>query len=458
MNQFKVFHSSVDPYTNKKIGLYPLSNQQQILRCIYKSCIVISEPYFHNLEFRIKLLYKIRKLLNNTKSQFANLISKETGKPIKYSYLEINYCLELLRLAAEEMIAQHLNKEYQKPENYQSSLIMESKFNDREVVVGLGSYRYPLSFICSTFVNSIVMGNSCIIKPSSKAPGPAFLFKKLVKEAHNSLLNKKIYPLNYFHIILSSFEDIDYLIKHPQIKKIHYSGKKIHYLNLKSKYPMKDFILDESFPCTVILDSFINLNKTTKYLASAISAFSGQFKFPIKRIFIQNDIYLDFKQDLLNELEKVKIGDPLDQGTVSGPIINRRNRDSVLTLAHRLKQTGHTILKGGSFQGNLIEPIIIEENKLSLKNQKLDLPGSLVSIQPYSNFEYILRSGHNDFEDQLISLFTENIHKIQKMYSLINSGLLIINEIPTFSFHLPNLPKISFNKKDKKVLFIRNSF
>ncbi|MCB1143496.1 MAG: aldehyde dehydrogenase family protein [Leptospiraceae bacterium] len=432
----KFFHKTFDPFTGRPFALYPLSDQKKILKTIYRANINLRDEFYQSTEYRFKLLYKIRKQFFLHRKEFIQILCKESGKPIRYAESEFRYSLDLFRLAAEELSQRenyHLKDRFFEEKNFLST---ERTIAPGNLVLALLSYQFPLSSLVKCLVSTIVSGSSLIVKPSYKAPGISFLMRKIVLETLNSPSFQKHHSADFFKILLPLKIELPYLMNHPAIHKIFFSGKPSTLNKIKKNYPERLYLVDETSSSIAILDHFINIQKAAEIVSEGITAFSGQSKYPIKRVYVHEDIYSDFKSILVEILQSYNPGTPFDQDTIQGPLLSRSMRDNYLTYLTISKRKGMEILCGDRFSGNYLYPSILENNQ-SIETDDFTPPmGPIAILEPFTSFEDLVRRKIRNRTS--VSLFSENIRTIKTVHDLMKEGNLLVNKIPTFLHEPPS--------------------
>jgi acyl-CoA reductase-like NAD-dependent aldehyde dehydrogenase len=167
-------------------------------------------------------------------------------------------------------------------------------------------------------------------------------------------------------------------------------------------------------------------------------AYAGQTCISVQRIYVHAAVYDAFLEKLLAKVRTLKSGDPSDQGTVVGPVIDQGAALRIEAWMHEAVVQGARVQVGGARSGALLEPTVLTEVTPSMKVSCQELFGPLLTVTPYTRFDDAL-TALNDSEYGLqAGVFTQDVNKIFQAYRELEVGAVLANEIPTFrADHMP---------------------
>jgi NAD-dependent aldehyde dehydrogenases len=167
-------------------------------------------------------------------------------------------------------------------------------------------------------------------------------------------------------------------------------------------------------------------------------AYAGQTCISVQRIYVHAAVYDAFLEKLLARVRTLKSGDPSDQGTVVGPVIDQGAALRIEAWVREAVAQGARVQVGGARSGALLEPTVLTEVTPSMKVSCQELFGPLLTVTPYTRFDDAL-TALNDSEYGLqAGVFTQDVNKIFQAYRELEVGAVLANEIPTFrADHMP---------------------
>src|SRR5690606_11625308 len=165
---------------------------------------------------------------------------------------------------------------------------------------------------------------------------------------------------------------------------------------------------------------------------------AGQSCISVQRVYVHGEKYEDFVEDLIPRVQALKVGNPLDEDTDVGPIIDRGAADRIEQWLAEAKQGGVEVLVGGKREGNVWEPTVLASLQEDMRVSCQEVFGPLVGLYRYNDvMDAIHAVDASDFGLQA-GLFTNNWNLIQTAFDKIEVGGLMVNDVSTFRIdHMP---------------------
>jgi glyceraldehyde-3-phosphate dehydrogenase (NADP+) len=167
-------------------------------------------------------------------------------------------------------------------------------------------------------------------------------------------------------------------------------------------------------------------------------AYSGQVCISIQRIFLHKKIYDRFMARFLDATAKLKMGDPMEESTDIGPMINLDAAKQTEEWVEEALEDGARLVCGGKREGAMFEPTILENVKPELRISCQEAFAPVVVASPYEDFDLALRSVNDSIYGLQAGVFTNDLKKAFQAYESLDVGGVICNDIPTFRIdHMP---------------------
>ncbi len=165
-------------------------------------------------------------------------------------------------------------------------------------------------------------------------------------------------------------------------------------------------------------------------MAANAFAFAGQSCISVQRIYIQRDAYDSFLERFLPRVEALKIGDPADEKTDVGPVIDEDARTRILEW---IGETEGRVLTGGeSTDEGLIKPTVIAEPAPRDKVSSEEVFGPVCSVSPYDSLDQAIQLANSTRYGLQAGIFTTNIRTALEAAQALEFGGVTVNEAPTF--------------------------
>ena len=291
----------------------------------------------------------------------------------------------------------------------------------------ISAFNFPVAVWSWNAFIAAICGNTTIWKPSSSTP----LCGIAVQNICNEVLSIKDVP-NIFSLTIGSGSKIgETLINDKNIPLVSFTGSTNMGRHV-SKVVSERFgrtILELGGNNCIIVEKSADMDLVVPAIVFGAVGTAGQRCTSTRRVLIEDSIYEDLKNNLINAYKQVNIGDPLDKETLMGPLVNENAVNDFSNAIKRATDLGGKVLYGGTTidgPGNYVTPTIISaENSWDIVQEETFAP--ILYLIPYSNLDDAIRM-HNDVPQGLSSaMFTMNIRKAEKFLSSIGSDCGIAN-------------------------------
>lgn len=414
----------INPYTGEVIDTVPISHLNNVDKAI--EAANNAKKFLQEMSaFKISnKLFNVCDKLKENRDDFAELLTKEVGKPINESYVELDRSVETLKLAAEE--AKRI---------YGESVPLDAGLNGKGffaftqklplgVVAAITPFNYPLNLTIHKIAPAIAAKNTVIIKPPTNAPLTVMKFAELVNEE---------FPDGVINVITGYGSEVgDALVASQKIDKISFTGSVLTGLLIAQRAGMKKVTLElgGNDPLVVLDDA--NVDAAVKGVINGAYLNAVQVCMGVKRIIVQEGIYNKFKTRLVEETSKIKMGNPMDKSTQLGTLISEKAAMQVEETVNNAVNAGAEILTGGKRNGAFYEATVIDKVTPDMDlvvNETFGPVAPLIkvktvdeAIQIANATEYGLQAG----------VFTENYKNAMRCANEIEAGTVFINKQSTF--------------------------
>ncbi len=417
---------NIDPSTGKIYSLCADSDDQDV--ALATEAALAAFPAWSNTSSsdRSKVMLKIAALIEENLEALALAESIDQGKPL---WLAKNG--EIPRAQANihffGTAIEHFASEAHPMGNHALNYTLRTPIG---VVACISPWNLPLYLFTWKIAPALAAGNCVVAKPSEVTPMTAFLFSKICIEAG---LPKGV--LNIVHGLGPKVGAA--LTSHPNIPVISFTGgTKTGAEIARVAAPMfKKLSLELGGKNPNIIFADCDFEKTVKESVRASFTNQGEICLCGSRIYIEASIYEKFKLAFVEEVKKLKVGDPLLPQTKVGAIASQLHYDKILGYIALAKEEGGTILCGGKTaaveerckDGFFIEPTVIEGlNHLCRTNQE-EIFGPVVTLQKFETEEEVIEFANSNNYGLACILFTENLTRAHRVAAAVKSGIVWVN-------------------------------
>ncbi|MEM0371548.1 MAG: NADP-dependent glyceraldehyde-3-phosphate dehydrogenase [Ignisphaera sp.] len=376
---------------------------------------------------RLEILEKIGDLIEKYREDFVNLLIINTGKTRSQAQGEINASIDRLRRAdldARKIFGDYIPGDWDQTTVETEAIVRREPFG---VVLAIIPFNYPLFDTVAKFTYSVVAGNAIVVKPPSVDPLPVILFAKVVEEAG--------FPREGFAVLTVPGRESTDLVSDRRIHVISFTGSSETGRKVIASAGIKQFVMElgGGDPAIVLEDADLDL--AAERIALGIYSYAGQRCDAIKLVLVEDDVYLKLKEKLINNLSKVIVGDPRDEKTTMGPLIDPETVDKMLEAVKEAIERGGVILYGGKRLGaTYVEPTLIEVlDKNILKELKLykdEIFAPVALITSFRDLDEAIELANGRRYGLDVSIFGYNIDKIRKLIRYLEFGAIYVNDMP----------------------------
>ena len=374
------------------------------------------------------ILKKWSDLIIENVDDLAKIMTIEQGKPLAEAKGEI-----LMGASYIEFYAEEAKRVY-------GDIIPDPRPGKRIVIIkqpigvvgAITPWNFPNSMITRKCAAALAVGCTTVVKPASQTPFSALAVAELAKVAG--------FPDGVFNIITGSAKEIGMeLTKNPKVKKISFTGStevgKILMEQSASTVKKISMELGGHAPFIVFEDADID-----EAVAGALqSKFrnSGQTCICTNRIFAHKTVYDTFIEKFTKEVKKIKVGNGLEEGIVSGPLIDQSSLEKVIDHVKDAVNIGAKIAVGGDVHplgGNFYQPTVLSNVSTKAKITFEETFGPVAPVYKFSNDEEVIQMA-NDTPYGLASYFySRDIGRVWRVAEALEYGIVSINNgLPTIA-------------------------
>jgi acyl-CoA reductase-like NAD-dependent aldehyde dehydrogenase len=418
------------PYDNSVCGTISLASEKDV-----DDAIVLALGGFERTRMlqsfqRYEILSYISARIRDEKEELAQLISSEVGKPLSTARIEIERSVTTFQYAAEEarrILGEVVPLDLNLAGTDRFGIVRRFPLG---VVLGISPFNFPLNLVAHKVAPAIAAGNAFILKPATHA---ALTALRLAKIIHDSGL-----PAEAFSVLPCTNELAGKLVTDPRIKMLSFTGSPDVGWALKAKAGKKKVVLELGGNAGVIVDKTANVDDAVKKNLIGSFVYSGQVCIKVQRIYVQSEIFEEYKAKFIEGAKALKCGDPEDSETFVGPVINDDAVERILSWIMEARERGAKILLGGGHIGRIIEPTVLVNVPRESRLFCAEVFGPVVTLHEFESIEEAV-AGVNDSPFGLqAGIFSNDFRNILYAYKHLDVGGVIVNENPTF--RVDNMP------------------
>ena len=376
---------------------------------------------------RSRFLLRIADLIERNLEKFARAESIDTGKPLTLARaLDIPRAVANFRFFATAIL--HTESEAHITDNVAFNYTLRQP---RGIAGLISPWNLPLYLLSWKIAPAIAVGNTAIAKPSELTPMTAYMLCEVVREAG--------LPNGVLNVVHGTGPNVGAAITaHPKINTISFTGgtvtgKKVAEACAPS-FKKVSLELGGKNPNIVFADADLD----AAIAGSVRSSFANQGQICLcgSRVFVERPAYKDFVERFTDKASQLKMGDPLDEKTEQGAIVNKTQLDKIKFYVDLAQKEGGNIALGGSApgppnercrEGYFFPPTIITDLPVSCRTNREEIFGPVVTITPFDNEEEVIAYANDCDYGLCSSVWTQNLTRAHRVAERINTGTVWVN-------------------------------
>jgi succinate-semialdehyde dehydrogenase/glutarate-semialdehyde dehydrogenase/succinyl-CoA reductase len=415
---------SINPATEEVIGEFEVSDKKTVSKAVKKARVAFNEWKKTDVSEREQIIKNFAEVLRKNKSEVAELISKEMGKPIIESESEVEgsfgnidwFVSNTKKVIQDEII--ELNVE---------NVTAKIRFEPVGVVGIITPWNFPIDTPLWKIVPALLTGNTIVFKPSEYSTLCGMKIEELLKEAG--------IPEGVFNLVVGNGTTGKYLVA-SKVNMISFTGSSKVGKEVMSRAgkKLKKTVLElgGSDPFIVFEDAIFEQAVNAAVFGRFLNC--GQVCTAAKRIFVDKKIYDSFLEGFVEKVKKLKIGDPLDRNTEIGPIVSKKQLETLEKQVKDAIDKGAKVLCGGKRiegKGYFYEPTVLTNIKKNMLVLNEEVFGPVASILPFKSIKEAIKLANDTNYGLGASVWTQNKKIAEEMIKSVESGMVWINDFGT---------------------------
>lgn len=381
---------------------------------------------------RKSFILRVLDIIKNRREEIIHWLIQESGSTRFKANIEVDAALGIINEAMtfpERMNTQEL----QSTDPSRKSYVIRKPLG---VIAVISPWNFPFHLSMRSVITAIAIGNCVVLKPASDTPiTGGLLLAKIFEEAG--------LPQGIFSVVAGLGSEIgDYFVEHDTPKLISFTGstlvgKRVGQLAIAGNHLKRIALeLGGNAPLVVLDDADLDLAVELAVIGRFLH--QGQICMSTNRVIVDAKIYDAFVEKLVIRAKNIAYGDPQQEDTLIGPMINVVQVEKIKQMIAQALQEGTRLIVRGEIQGNIIPPhIFIDVNPESCLAQEESFGPVLPVIKAQDEAE-ALRLANDTAYGLSSAVCTSDLERGTRFAMQIDAGMTHINAITVAD--QPNAP------------------
>ena len=411
---------------NEVVSVSPLSTRDEVGEAVAAAKAAFPGWRDTPAPVRGKILARAAALMEKRKDELARTLTREEGKTLKESLVEMQRSINILEFTAGE--GRRLGGETvpsESPKNF--TYTMKQPLG---VVGAITPWNFPVAIPVWKAAPALVAGNTMVIKPAELTPQTCAQMCEILEQAG--------LPAGVLNMILGAGEEVgDELLRSPEVRAISFTGSNdvgsLIYATAAKQMKKCQCEMGGKNPVVVLKDADLAL-AADSVVAGAFGS-TGQRCTATSRVVVEDAIAGRFVEMIVERAKKLKVGNGLDAGVDVGPLVDEQQFNAVLRYIETGKKEGTLLLGGAPARdgvpagagGYFVEPTIFDHVRWDSTIAQEEIFGPVLSVIRVSDFEEALRVANSVKYGLSSSVYTNDASRIFEFIDRIESGMTHVN-------------------------------
>jgi acyl-CoA reductase-like NAD-dependent aldehyde dehydrogenase len=369
-------------------------------------------------------LAHVAQRISEDAEELADLLTRESGKPIKDARGEVSRASLTFRTAGEEAL--RINGEWM-PLDWNAASRGRSGIWRRYPigpVAGISPFNFPLNLAAHKVAPAIAAGCSIVLKPPSKDP--------LVMLRIAGYLDETDLPSGAVSILPMDRPTGDMLVRDDRFKLLSFTGSPSVGWKMKADAGKKKVVLELGGNAGAIVDETADLDWAVARLAYGAFAYAGQVCISVQRIYVVASVYDEFERRFVEKVRHVKVGSPLDPDTDLGPMVDEKAVARTHEWVEEALARGARALIGGQPDGLFYPPTVLVDVPRDARVCGEEVFAPVVNLFAVPDFAAALAEINDSQFGLQCGVFTNDLERTLSAHDELEVGGVIVNDVPTW--------------------------
>lgn len=359
--------------------------------------------------------------------EFARIIARESAKPLRTARGEVARAGSTFRFASA--VCRGLAGEMLPLD---ASAVGEGRLGFAMrvpigVVGAITPFNFPLNLVVHKLAPAIAAGCPLVLKPAEQTPLTALALSEL-------LLDDCGLPDAWLHVVTGIGEEVGAaLVAHEDVAMITFTGSPDVGWHLRARAPRKKVSLELGNNSAVIVEQDGDVEDAAAKIAAAGFAHAGQSCISVQRVLVHEDVADEFTADLVHHVERLVVGDPMDETTDVSALIDAEAVRRVTSWIDEAVKAGAVVRFGGTVDDDgVLAPTVLTNVEPNMRVCRDEVFGPLVTVQTYHDVDEALQLANGSRYGLHAGIFTSQLEVARRAISELDVGGVIVNDVPTW--------------------------
>jgi aldehyde dehydrogenase (NAD+) len=416
------------PQSGRLVREVPYATEAQVEAVVAAAAAASAEVAAVPAHVRAGALDHVSSQIAARADEVAALITAESGKPLKWSAVEVSRGVSTFRWAAEE--ARRWSGQVQRLDTDAAAtrrMALVRRFA-RGPVLGISPFNFPLNLVAHKIAPAVAVGAPIVVKPAPKTPLTALLLGEIFDETD--------LPAGAVSVILVPDDRAAALVADPRLPVVSFTGSGPVGHAIREAVPHKHVTLELGGNAAALVCADWSSSADLDWAATRIATFgnyqAGQSCISVQRVLVDSSLYDDLVARLVTATEALVLGDPDDPATDVGPLINEGSARRVEQWVDEAVSAGAKVLTGGQRDGTSYLPTVLADVAPDARVMADEVFGPVLVVSRVDGVNEGLRAVNDSRFGLQAGVFTHDLQVAFRAHRELEVGGVVIGDVPAY--------------------------
>ncbi|EPR2585997.1 NAD-dependent succinate-semialdehyde dehydrogenase [Acinetobacter baumannii] len=410
-----------NPATGEEIGTIPNMGAAEATQAIEAAYTALQSWKALTAQNRADILLAWHKLVLDYTDELALIMTIEQGKPLAEAKGEVRYAASFIQWFAEE--GKRIYGDVIPTVNNQQRFIISKE--PVGVVAAITPWNFPIAMITRKAAPALAAGCTVVIKPANETPYCALAIAKLAEKAG--------IPAGVINVVTGKSQEIGSVFtSHEKVKKLTFTGSTPvgRLLMQQCSSTIKKLALELGGNAPLIVFDDADLDKAVQGAIFAKFRNAGQTCVCANRIYVHDNIYQAFAEKFVQEVQKFKVGNGLEDGVQIGPLINEKAVLKAQQLIDDAVSKGAKIACGGKQHAlgqTFYEPSVLTNVDRTMEIVQEEIFGPVAPLIRFTDESDVVAQANDTIFGLAAYVYSENISRLWRVSEQLEYGMVGMN-------------------------------
>ena len=416
--------SVISPVTEEELLKFPDGTPEDMDRAIASARAAFDKGPWPRLSAKERgdMLIKVAGILTRRLPEIARVWTTQVGAPISLTQYASKQVPGLFELYGKMIQTYPLIDERKRDDGRVARIVREPA----GVVAAITPWNAPMILLCYKAAAGLAAGCTIVSKPAPETPMDAYVLAECIAEAG--------LPEGVFNVVPAGRETGDYLVRHPGIDKVSFTGSTAagrHIMAACSERMARCSFELGGKSAAIVLDD-AKIDQVLQSLVPFSMPITGQVCFSLTRVLVPQSRAVEIRDAYIAAVRNVKVGDPFEPDTNMGPLTMKRQLTRVEGYIEKGRSEGARLMLGGGRpshlkKGYFIEPTVFGDVDSRMTIAQEEIFGPVVSFITYDGIDDAIAKANDTMYGLHGAVYTADPERGFEIARRVRSGSVTVN-------------------------------